>query len=93
MYHSIQGMAELCRTNNIDLKKFEAVLLPQISLSFIAISKNSDQRIVAQWKNAAQEIKNDGTFEKLAQKWVAYTQDVVGVPCEVKSGALQFWRD
>ncbi len=37
--------------------------------------------------------QDDGTFDQLAEKWATYTQNIVGVPCEVKNGALQFWED
>lgn len=93
MYHSIQGMAELCRQEDLEFSRFKTVLMPQISLSCIAMSKTSDPALVRQWQAAAREIKEDGTFETLAQKWIQYTRSVVGIPCQFKDGAVQFWEE
>ncbi len=92
MYHSTQGMAQLCKDSGISLDEFKQILILQISNSSIAMSKNSDIQIVKKWQNAAKEIKADGTFDKLAMKWLKYTEKVIGVKSEIKDGALNFWR-
>ncbi len=93
MFHSMQGAAKLCQDLNIDFSELEPVLMPKVSLSSIAISKNSDPQIVQAWQQAAQAIKDDGTFAHLALKWLAYTEHVIGIPSEIKDGALNFWQD
>ncbi len=93
LYHSMHGLAKLCRDMNLDLNEFEPVLILQISNSSIAMSKNSDTSIVRQWQEAAEEIKADGTFDRLAQKWLEYTEEYIGIPSEIRDGALNFWRE
>jgi len=68
MYHSMQGAAKLCKDLNIDFNELEPVLILQVSNSYIAMSKNSDISVVKEWQDAAEEIKADGTFDRLAQK-------------------------
>ena len=92
MYHSIQGAAKLCKDLGIDFNQLEPVLILQVSNSSIAMSKNSDIEIVKQWQAAAKAIKADGSFEKLAKKWQNYTEEVIGIPSEIKDGALNFWH-
>ncbi|MCP4162772.1 MAG: amino acid ABC transporter substrate-binding protein [Deltaproteobacteria bacterium] len=93
MYHSPHGMAKLCRDFNIDINELEPVLIIRISNSYIAMSKISDPAIVRAWQDAAKEIKADGTFNRLAQKWLIYTEEYIGIPSEIKDGALNFWRE
>ena len=92
MYMSMQGAAKLCRDLDIDFNELEPLLMPQISQSSIAISRNTDIKIVREWQKAAKEIKKDGTFLKMAQKWLEYTEDVSGIESHIKDGALNFWK-
>ncbi len=93
MYHSMHGVAKFCKDSGVDFSMFSPVLLLQISHSSIAMSKNSDIETVKKWQRAAKEIKRDGTFEKMARKWLNYTIDVIGIKSEIKDGALNFWKD
>ncbi len=93
MYHSMHGAAKLSREMNLDINEIEPVLILQISNSSIAMSKNSDPVIVRAWQDAAKEIKADGTFDRLAQKWLDYTEEYIGIPSEIKDGALNLWRE
>jgi len=93
LYHSVQGAAQLCSDLNIDFNELEPVLFLQISESSIAMSKDSDQSLVELWKNTAAEIKDDGTFELLAQKWLVYTEEYIGIDAEIRDGALNFWKE
>jgi hypothetical protein len=45
------------------------------------------------WQETAQQIKDDGTFDKLAEKWAIFTRGKDGVEAEVKDGALNFWKE
>ncbi|MCP4021781.1 MAG: amino acid ABC transporter substrate-binding protein [Desulfobacteraceae bacterium] len=92
-YHSMQGMAGLCKSMGVDFNELEPVLVLQVSKSSIAMSKSSDPGIVKKWQDTAKAIKDDGTFEKMAQKWAEYTEKTISIKCEVKDGALNFWQD
>ncbi len=93
MYHSVQGAAKLCKDLGIDFNVIEPVLILQISNSSIAMSKLSSIKTVKEWQAAAKALKKDGTFNTLAKKWLMYTEDVIGIPSEIKDGALNFWRE
>ena len=93
IFYSPQGMAHTCKDLNYDLNAFEIVLVPYSTVSYIAMSKNgTSEKIVQQWHETAQQIKDDGTFDKIAEKWARYTREIDGVEAEVKDGALNFWK-
>jgi polar amino acid transport system substrate-binding protein len=94
IFYSPQGMAHTCRELNYDFNTFEIVLVPHSSVSYLAMSRNgTSEEIVKQWQETAQQIKDDGTFDKLAEKWAKYTREKGGVEAEVKDGALNFWKE
>ncbi len=94
IFYSPQGMAHICRKLGVDFHEFEPVLFPHASLSHIAMSKNGTSlETVKLWQETAQQIKEDGMFDKLAEKWAKYTREKDGVEAEVKGGALNFWKE
>lgn len=94
IFYSPQGMAHTCRESGYDLDTFEIVLVPHSSLSYLAMSKNgTSEETVKQWQEAAHQMKEDGTFDQLAEKWAVYTREKNGIECEVKDGALNFWKE
>ncbi len=94
IFYSPQGMAHTCRELGYDFDTFEIVLVPHSSQSYLAMSKNgTSEETVKQWQDAVQQMKEDGTFDQLAEKWAAYTREKNGIECEVKDGALNFWKE
>jgi polar amino acid transport system substrate-binding protein len=94
IFYSPHGVAHICRKLGIDFNELEPVLFPHASLSYIAMSKNgTPPETVKLWQETAQQIKDDGTFGKLAKKWAAFTREKDGIECEVKNGALNFWKE
>lgn len=73
------------RENNANPDQFEPVYELFLTRLYIGFSKSTQPDIVAKWQTALNEIKRDGTFEHLAQKWSQYWQ----VKWIVKDGALQ----
>ncbi len=62
--------------------------------SYIMMSKKgTSSETVKMWKNAAQQIKDDGTFRKIGEKWVKHIRDTFGVETEVRDNILFFWKD
>jgi len=93
IFYSPQGMAHTCKQLKYDFNTFKIVMVPHSSLSYLAMSKNgTSEAIVKQWQDAAQQIKDDGTFDRLARKWAKYTREKTGVEAEVRDGALNFWK-
>lgn len=93
IFYAPHGVAHICRKLGVDYNDLEPVLFPHASLSHIALSKNgTPPETVKLWKKTAQKIKDDGTFEKIAEKWAIYSREKDGVEAEVKDGALNFWK-
>ena len=94
IFYSPHGAAHICQKLGLDFNELEPVLFPHASLSYIAMSKNgTPPGTVKLWQETAQQIKDDGTFEKLAEKWAKYTREKDGIEAEVKDGALNFWKE
>jgi polar amino acid transport system substrate-binding protein len=94
IFYSPHGTAHVCRKLGIDFNKLESVLFPHASLSYIAMSKNGTPlSTVKLWQETAKQIKDDGTFNNLAAKWAKYTHEIDGIKCQVKDGALNFWKE
>ena len=94
IFYSPHGAAHICRKLGIDFNELEPVLFPHASLSHIAMSKNATPlETVKLWQETAQQIKDDGTFKQLAEKWAKYTREKAGIEAEVKDGALNFWKE
>ncbi len=94
IFYSPQGMAHTLRALNLDPNMFEIVLVPHSSQSYLAMSKNgTSEKTVKQWQEAARQMKKDGTFNQLAEKWAIYAREKAGVKSEVKDGALNFWKE
>jgi len=94
MFNSDLGMASICKDEGLD---FNAVIEPvfdaKVSRSWIMISKKTSPEIVAKWRKAAEEIKADGTFKRLSQKWVKHIEKEYGAKTEVKNGAFYYWKE
>ncbi len=94
IFYSSHGMAHICRELNYDFNTFKIVLVPHSSQSYLAMSKNgTSEETVKQWQEAARQMKNDGTFDKLAENWAKYSHEKNGIEAEVKNGALHFWKE
>ena len=62
--------------------------------SWIAMSKNgTSKETVNRWKAAAEKLKKDGTFEKIALEWVDYLSDTVAAQTMVKNNVLYLWKE
>ncbi len=94
IFSSPQDASWFCKQLGVNMNDLEPVLTPNFSLSYIAMSKNGTSlEIVKKWQKAAQQMKDDGTFQTLAEKWAQYTQEQLGIECQVKKGALNFWKE
>ncbi len=62
--------------------------------SYLMMSKNgTPMETVQRWQKAAKKMKSDGTFKKIAEKWVDYIRNTYGVKTVVKNNVLFFWKD
>jgi polar amino acid transport system substrate-binding protein len=63
------GLKTVCELAGVDYNEFEEVFhLRKIDLS-IAFSKKTSDSIVEKWRNAFNEMLNDGTIKRIRDKW------------------------
>jgi polar amino acid transport system substrate-binding protein len=63
------GLKTVCELAGVDCNEFEEVFhLRKINLS-IAFSKKTSDSIVEKWRNAFNEMLNDGTIQRIRDKW------------------------
>jgi len=63
------GLKTVCELAGVDYNEFEEVFhLRKIDLS-IAFSKKTSDSIVEKWRNAFNEMLNDGTIQRIRNKW------------------------
>ncbi len=91
LYYEPIGMDYACKKLGISISEFEAVLETQSSEVYIMMSKNgTDAEAYKKWRDAANQIKKDGTFDRIAKKWEKEISNITGLVSEVKDGALNF---
>ena len=61
--------------------------------SYIMISKSTPLATVEKWQRVAEEMKNDGTFEKIVKKWQNYLFNTYHLETEYRNRALCFFKD
>ena len=59
----------LAKNNNLKGTDFQALYTVEDYSLYIGFSKNTDDAIIKEWQNTLDQIKTDGTYEKLIQKW------------------------
>ncbi len=86
--------ATLAKLNDISSSEIEPKFTVYSNDSYVMMSKNgTSSETLRRWKNAEQQIKDDGTFKKIGEKWVKYIRDNYGVETEVRDNILFFWKD
>lgn len=94
MFYEPLGMAYLCRQLNIPLSTFTPVYSPETSEVFLMLSKKGTSAdVVKQWKSVLSEIKKDGTFKRIADKWSKKILAETGLSYQYKNGALNFMHE
>lgn len=53
------------RANGFDLSKYEVVYILKEGELFYAFNKNTDDKIIYKWQKALNDMKNDGTYNKI----------------------------
>jgi polar amino acid transport system substrate-binding protein len=91
LFYEPQGMSFVCRKLGIRMSEFEPVLETEPSEVYIMMSKQGTKpETVRKWRDAARRIKEDGTFQSIAEKWAKNIYEQNRIVCEVKNGALNF---
>ncbi|MCG8619624.1 MAG: transporter substrate-binding domain-containing protein [Desulfobacterales bacterium] len=92
MFYAPTGAAQTCRNANIPFSDLSPVFTVSVIEAYIVMSKNGtpDHR-VRQWKTAADNIKADGTYGRIARKWQAYMYRVNHLSTFIEDGGLNLW--
>jgi polar amino acid transport system substrate-binding protein len=64
------GVKRIARQIGVDLDELELVLPFKDYYAYIAISKGTSRDVVNRWREVLDELKQEGTFEKISQKWL-----------------------
>ena len=62
-------MAKMARQAGVDPTELEPVYSLRKTLLYIAFNKNTSTDIVKQWQNTLDEMKRDGTFDNINERW------------------------
>ncbi|MBN2428140.1 MAG: ABC transporter substrate-binding protein [Deltaproteobacteria bacterium] len=91
IFYEPQGMASACRKLGIPMSEFEVVYKTEPSEGYIMMSKvGTKPAAVKKWRDTAFQLKEDGTFHRIAEKWAAIICAYTGASCSVKDGVLHF---
>ena len=64
------GVKRIAKQIGVDLDELELVLPFKDYYAYIAISKGTSRDVVNRWREVLDELKQEGTFEKISQKWL-----------------------
>jgi len=48
--------------------------------SYITFSRGADPQVVARWRTALEQIKSDGTFARIEQRWLPPAPPMLPAP-------------
>lgn len=85
-----QGVAFYCQKLRCPRGEPRRLYSPRSSDVYIMMSKQTPEATVRKWKDAAAQIKSDGTFERIAKKWVQKTAADYGIDSALNDGVLIF---
>lgn len=86
-----QGLAYTCKKLGIDSSLFKPVYTPKVSEVYIAMSKPGTSMVtVRAWREAARQLKEEGVFQRIGEKWLRYLGNQGCRECQVKDGILSF---
>ncbi len=87
-------VAALAKDHSISLDKIEPKYTVYSNESYAVMSKSgTPPETVKRWKEAAQQMKDDGTFKKIGEKWVKRIYHDYGLQTDARDKALFFWKD
>lgn len=84
------GLIDLSDQAAVDVSCISDVFQVTPPRSYIVMSKATSPAIVDRWKQAAAELKADGTYERIAKKWQNYLQANCGISSAYQDGVLDF---
>jgi len=62
----------IAKRANVDINRITSGFQMYNTVLYIGVSKNTNEELIQKWQKTLDEIKSDGTFKKIAQKWAKY---------------------
>lgn len=90
LFYEPLGMSILSGKLGVPRSEFKEVLKIHPSEVYLMMSKKTPWETVKKWQDAGRRIKEDGTFQRIAEKWEAIISEQYHITCEVKDQALNF---
>lgn len=93
LFYSLIGLALSAKNAGIDVRQFRPSFIITPPKAYIVMSLGTDDAVVALWKQTAENIKKDGTFNVIATRWSARLEQELSLSSHVKQGVLHLWGD
>ncbi len=94
IFYAVAGAVKTCRTIGVDFEKeLETVYAVKTPGAYIVMSQKTSLSTVEKWQQAAQQMKEDGTFDRIMQKWIGYLYTHDGLETHLKDGGLNLWKE
>lgn len=84
------GTAYYCRQAQCPPGEPKALFSPRSSDAYILMSLQTPEATVVRWQEAAAQIRYDGTFERIARRWMGRIAADYGTTSEFRDGVLIF---
>lgn len=94
LFHEPQGVAWYCRTQGCGKLVPRAAWVARHSDVWVLMSKpGTPADTVRRWQQAAQSVRADGSWERMARRWSTRSRDEVGIESVWRQGLLEFCAD
>jgi polar amino acid transport system substrate-binding protein len=91
LYYESVGLAYVAANLDIPFSHFKEVLTTQSSEVYLFMSRNGTKtETVEKWREVASEMKHDGSFQKIAEKWSERIYQSQGIRATFSDSALNF---
>ncbi|MEH6825167.1 MAG: transporter substrate-binding domain-containing protein [Motiliproteus sp.] len=92
VFYSASGFLVSASKAGITPDEFIPLFSLRTPESYIVLSKmGTDTATLNRWRQAAESIQSDGTYERIARRWVERLQRERGFSAHVGDGALNLW--
>lgn len=91
IFYEPLGLAYAMDHLSLSLDSVKEVLRPEESEVYLMMSKpGTDLALVKRWQEAADKLKQEGAFKRIADKWSEIISEQTGVKSEATANALNF---
>lgn len=89
IFYEPAGVAFYCRKLKCE-NLLAHVYSPRSSDVYLLMSKGTDPKVVKAWQDAAAAMKSDGTFDRIARRWIFRSAIDFGIESSMDKGVVAF---